>query len=440
MLKTLLNWFRPPNFPQDEDKTRRAMLLNVVLDTFLVTFLILFAGVLIGQNARFERVLVIIGMIWLITLASKILMHSGRVTTAGALMVGTLYAGVTLALANIGTIRAPATAFYLLTIVMSGLIMDRGSIVWVTILSTFTVIALLLAEANGLLPQPSLTITITQAVTFSVAFSITGVLLYLAAKSIDQALASAHREINERKRTEAELEKHLTELNQRNSELVQFTYTVSHDLRNPLVTIKGFLGMLDKDLRDGRPEKVQEDFKRIAGATDKMDILLSELLELSRIGRIANAPEAIDLVQLAREAAESVDDRLRLKNATVTIAPDLPTVTGDRLRLREVFEHLIDNAAKNTGTQPNPRIEIGTERRNRDQIIYVRDNGLGIEPQYHTKIFGLFEKLDPAMEGTGIGLALIKRIIEVHGGRVWVESEGIGRGSTFCFTISEKGV
>lgn len=435
MLKTLLNWFRSPNFPHDEDKTRRAMLLNVVLDTFLVTFLILFAGVLFGQNARFERVLVIIGVVWLITLASKFLMHSGRVTTAGTIMVGTLYAGVTLALANIGTIRAPATSFYLLTIVMSGLIIDRRTILWVTVLSAFTVIALLLAEANGLLPQPSLTITITQAVTFSVAFSITGMLLYLAVKSIDQALARAHQEINERKRTETELEKNLAELNRHNSELVQFAYTVSHDLRNPLVTIKGFLGMLDKDLRENRPDKVQDDFKRIAGATDKMDTLLSELLELSRVGRIVNPPEPIDLVQLAHEAAESVEGHIRSKSAAIFIAPDLPIVTGDRLRLREVFENLIDNAVKYSGTQSTPQIEIGKEDQNGICVFYVRDNGLGIAPQFHTKIFGLFEKLDATVEGTGIGLALVKRIIEVHGGQIWVESKGIGHGTTFYFTI-----
>jgi signal transduction histidine kinase len=103
--------------------------------------------------------------------------------------------------------------------------------------------------------------------------------------------------------------------------------------------------------------------------------------------------------------------------------------------LREVFENLIDNAIKYMGDQPNPRIEIG--KREDDVTIYVKDNGIGIEPQFQAKIFGLFEKLDSAVEGTGIGLALVKRIIEVHGGRIWVESEGKGKGSTFCFTIPE---
>jgi signal transduction histidine kinase len=116
----------------------------------------------------------------------------------------------------------------------------------------------------------------------------------------------------------------------------------------------------------------------------------------------------------------------------------MPIVYGDRVRLREVFENLIDNAAKYAGDQPNPMIEIGTKEEGNELVIFVRDNGIGIEPQYQNKVFGLFDKLNPNSEGTGIGLALIKRIIETHGGRIWVESEGLGKGSMFCFTIPDS--
>jgi signal transduction histidine kinase len=112
-----------------------------------------------------------------------------------------------------------------------------------------------------------------------------------------------------------------------------------------------------------------------------------------------------------------------------------PSVYGDRIRLREVLENLIDNAAKYMGDQPDPTIEIGARLQNEEPVIFVKDNGTGIEPKYHTKIFGLFEKLNPAIEGTRIGLALVKRIVETHNGKIWVESEGLGKGSTFCFTI-----
>jgi signal transduction histidine kinase len=117
----------------------------------------------------------------------------------------------------------------------------------------------------------------------------------------------------------------------------------------------------------------------------------------------------------------------------------LPTVFGDRDRLREVFQNLIENAAKYMGEQVKPSIEIGTDNNHNKPYIFVRDNGIGIPSEYHSRIFGLFEKLDPTIEGTGIGLALIKRILEVHGGSIWVESDGLGNGSTFCFTISDNG-
>jgi signal transduction histidine kinase len=193
--------------------------------------------------------------------------------------------------------------------------------------------------------------------------------------------------------------------------------------------------MLEQDIEKDKPDKIKSDIERISGATDKMDELLSDLLELSRVGRLINPPEEIDTVQLINDAVESVDARLRSRNIAVHITLDLPTLHGDRIRLREVFENLIDNAAKYMGKQSNPVIEIGVQAQNDERVFYVKDNGLGIEEQYQEKVFILFEKLDPTIEGTGIGLALIKRIIETHGGKIWVESEGLGKGSTFCFTL-----
>lgn len=228
------------------------------------------------------------------------------------------------------------------------------------------------------------------------------------------------------------------ELEERNDELTRFTYTVSHDLRNPLVTIKGFIGMLDKDLKENRPDRVQTDFQRIAKATDKMDDLLSDLLELSRIGRIVNPPMEIDSVRLIQDAIDSLDARIRSKNAAIQLAPDIPNLYGDRIRLREVYENLIDNGVKYMGNQTEPFIEIGARKDAGQWVYFVRDNGIGIDPVFKDKIFGLFEKLDPTIEGTGIGLALVKRIIETHGGSIWVESEGTGTGSSFCFTIPDK--
>jgi len=120
------------------------------------------------------------------------------------------------------------------------------------------------------------------------------------------------------------------------------------------------------------------------------------------------------------------------------VAPDLPILYGDRARLVEVLQNLVENAVKFMKDQPDPCIEIGTRTDGAETVCYVQDNGIGIEPCYHEKIFGLFERLDADAEGTGIGLTLVKRIVEIHGGRVWVESAGKGQGATFRFTIRPK--
>ncbi|MFO7631737.1 MAG: ATP-binding protein, partial [Caldilinea sp.] len=114
-----------------------------------------------------------------------------------------------------------------------------------------------------------------------------------------------------------------------------------------------------------------------------------------------------------------------------------PAVYGDRARLVEAIQNLLDNACKFTGEQSQPRIEVGIRQATTGPVFYVHDNGIGIEAQYQDQVFGLFNKLDPQSEGTGVGLALVKRIIETHGGEIWVESEGNGKGCTFYFTLSQ---
>jgi PAS domain S-box-containing protein len=242
-------------------------------------------------------------------------------------------------------------------------------------------------------------------------------------------------DITERKRGEAERERLIRELAAKNTELEQFTYTVSHDLKAPIITIKGFLGYLQEDALGGKQERLRRDIDLISGAVDKMHLLLSELLELSRIGRMMNTPESIEFFSLVDEALDLVQGRLKNGSVKVQKMSGPLYVRGDRRRLLEVLQNLIDNAAKFMGSQSAPLIEIGQSGYKRDMpILFVRDNGIGIAPEHHERVFGLFNKLDPLAEGTGVGLALVKRIIEYHEGRIWVESE-VGKGSTFFFTL-----
>lgn len=231
----------------------------------------------------------------------------------------------------------------------------------------------------------------------------------------------------------------IDELENKNVELERFNYTVSHDLKSPLVTIKGFLGYLEDDATKGNLDRLKKDIARISSAVDKMNTLLADLLDLSRIGRTTDSFEDIPFEDIVHEALELTHGRLTERNITVQTQPGLPIVHGNRRRLIEVVQNLLDNAAKYMGPQPAPRIVIGFNGGDASDrsVFFVRDNGIGIAPEYHDRIFRLFDKLDSASEGTAIGLALVKRIVEFHGGRIWVESEP-GKGSVFYFTLKKQ--
>jgi signal transduction histidine kinase len=251
-----------------------------------------------------------------------------------------------------------------------------------------------------------------------------------------QLVEALERELSERQRLEGAGQVLIRELSAKNEELERFAYAVSHDLKSPLITVRGFLGFLERDVLDGETERVRDDLVRIQEATRRMQRLVDELLELSRIGRRVNPPETLPFDEIAREAAGLVEGRLRARGVSVEIPAGLPYVHGDRPRLVGVVQNLLDNAAKFMGDQPRPRVEVGARTGDgTEPVFFVRDNGIGIEAPFREKVFSLFEKLDPDSEGTGVGLALVRRIVEVHGGRIWIESAGRGQGTTFAFTL-----
>jgi signal transduction histidine kinase len=236
------------------------------------------------------------------------------------------------------------------------------------------------------------------------------------------------RDITERKRQEREL-------SEKSAELERFTYTVSHDLKSPLVTVKTFLGYLEQDLLSSNKERVKQDVTYMRTAADKMGHLLDELLKLAHVGRKTNPPVRVTFQELAREAIGLVAGRISISRTEVQVAEAAVVLEGDRPRLVEIWQNLVENACKFMGDQPKPRVEIGIEQRGVEMVFFVRDNGVGIEPRFHQKVFSLFEKLNPKIEGTGMGLALVKRVVELYKGRIWVESDGLGQGSNFLFTL-----
>jgi signal transduction histidine kinase len=235
-------------------------------------------------------------------------------------------------------------------------------------------------------------------------------------------------DITERKLSEIALQ-------EKNAVLDSFNNTISHDLKSPLITIQSFAGMIARDMEAGDHTRARDDMKMIEGAAAKMTALLNDLLALSKIGKMMHTPTQIDMNQLVRDVLAQLAGPLGNHRIQLAVQPDLTPMQGDQVRIAEVVQNLVENAIKYMGDQAAPRIVIGSRDDGQGPIFFVRDNGLGIEPDHQENIFGLFNKLDAKSEGYGVGLALVKQIIEAHGGRVWVTSDGAGRGCEFCFTL-----
>jgi signal transduction histidine kinase len=263
-------------------------------------------------------------------------------------------------------------------------------------------------------------------------------------ESRDQAL----REVTERQRVEAVLrdkekqqEALLAELSAKNAELGTFVYTVSHDLKTPIVTIEGFIGALREDFADRLSETGEKYLGYMSEAARKMEVLINDLLNLSRIGRLAEVKTEFPLGDLLHEVMEALRPQMEARGIEVLIQPQLPVVYGERKRISQAVDNLLNNSVKYIGKDnPSPRIEVGCLDQDGQAVFFVRDNGIGIEDRYFDKIFNIFERLPAAKregEGTGIGLTIVKRIVELHGGRIWLDSEP-GKGTTFFFTLGNK--
>jgi len=227
----------------------------------------------------------------------------------------------------------------------------------------------------------------------------------------------------------------ITKLDAKNADLERFTYAVSHDLKSPLITAKWFLGYLKDDIASNDGRRVETDIQRMSDAMDIMERRVGGILDIARAGWLSDVEEKIDLNELVAEAVELVHGRISQSGIMVRVEKNLPRIKGNRLRLLDVFQNLIDNAAKFIGDEPAPCIEVGHQGEgDENPTLFVKDNGMGISPEQHDRIFGIFNKLNPKTEGTGIGLSLVKKIIETHGGRIWIKSEP-GKGSTFYFTL-----
>ncbi len=214
-------------------------------------------------------------------------------------------------------------------------------------------------------------------------------------------------------------------MRRKNAEMEQFAYTISHDLKSPLVTITGFLGLLKGQLAAGRPERAAESADRVLGAAGRMGRLIDDLLQLSRAGRVTGDPATVDLDALVGGLADAFGPRVRAAGGTLEVQAPLGHVSADGRRLAEVVENLLANAVTYGLGGGGTRIAVHAERPSgRGLRLVVEDDGPGVPEAYRDKVFELFQQLDTGGNGTGVGLALVARIMEVLGGRAWAESAG----------------
>ena len=252
------------------------------------------------------------------------------------------------------------------------------------------------------------------------------------ATELEQRVTDRTHELEERNEA---LRRNAAELLAANTELDAFAYSVSHDLRAPLRSIDGFSQVLLEDYSAQLDEAGRDSLQRVRAASQRMATLIDDLLKLARFTRSEMRTEAVDLSKIAQDIAADLQRSTPERQVEFAIAPGLEA-RGDVRLLRVALENLLRNSWKYTAKQPRPRIEFGSVQENGERVFRVRDNGAGFDMQYADKLFGVFQRLhSPAdFEGTGVGLATVRRIITRHGGRIWAEGV-VDQGATFYFTL-----
>ena len=238
--------------------------------------------------------------------------------------------------------------------------------------------------------------------------------------------------------TKKRLELKIEKISRLNKELEAFAYSASHDLKEPLRVIAGFVGLLEKRYKDSLDEKAHEYIKYTIDGTKRMQALISDLLEYSRVGTKSTEFQPADCSLILSKAI--LDLKVAIEESCAVVTHDnLPTITADASQLTSLFQNLIGNAIKYRSAEA-PRIHVAAKKSANEWVFSVRDNGIGIDPKFNDRIFVVFQRLHASGEysGTGIGLAICKKIVERHDGKIWVESEP-GKGSTFYFTIPTAG-
>lgn len=241
----------------------------------------------------------------------------------------------------------------------------------------------------------------------------------------------------ERQKTQMDIQLYMEQLKEKNKELDNFTYIVSHDLKAPLITIQGFADLLKRKYDDQLDERAVHYLDNMVNAANDLNFLITDLLEFSRVGRKEFKKEKVSLLEAVNRSLFSLQGMVNETHAKIAVAPDLPEIMYDPVRLGQVLNNLISNAIKYSSSKSPPKIELGWSKEKKEIRFWVKDNGIGISSDNINKVFKPFTRVSGDKRGTGIGLSIVKTIIERHGGKIWVDSQ-MNKGSTFYLTIPKE--
>lgn len=427
MLDVLKALWRAPHF-EDEEENRVARILHVILFTWLTAATLVSISSFLAGNLKLAVTLLISDALMIVAYA---LLRKRSQRLMSLLFLSLLLFVVFYLLYTTQGIHDVGVMTYPMLIIVASLLLNHRDYIFYSVVTILSALWMVFAEVQGYLVT-----SFAGATSYNDIF-IVATILTVAAVSLRLMAGGLRRSLNSTRTHKVELEQTNRALEARNAELERFTYMISHDLKSPLVTIQGFIGFLEQDLEQGHVDRVKDDLSRIQESAKHMHHLLADLLKLSREGHLVRPSTWIRFEELVEAARERLESHIVTSRVNISVMPSMPEVYVDRPRMVEVLVNLIDNGIKYTTSASAPTLFIGMRKEGEGHVFYVQDNGIGIPPRYAEKVFGLFERLDPTMEGTGVGLALVKRIIELHDGRVWMESEGMGRGVTVCFTLGQ---
>ncbi|MBN2089205.1 hypothetical protein JW964_06315 [candidate division KSB1 bacterium] len=443
-----LKYLKPPEFKEPQDQLRAHIMLIILLTLILASILASINIYTTGQSREsWKPTILRLFISGLLNILALILFYKRKLSPAGMVSLLSLLFFVGFQMSDYQGIHDVVVLLYPLLFIIASLLLRRREYYVFITLSLFSIIWIGWQEMKGTLTSPVIAVYYQNGFVLAELISII-IILLLGATGIHLIIQNMltylnRAQINEKALQEANrlldrrVQERTDELQAANRELEAFAYSVSHDLRAPLRSISIFSRILREDYCTQLSVEIQDYLERINTSAIRMDNLICHLLEFSRLSRQPLHKTPIDLTQLVKQVVEELQSEKMNQNAIISIGK-LPRGYGDQSLMRQVFMNLLSNAFKYSRFQNPPQIEIGYQHSGNRVVYFVRDNGVGFDMKFVDKLFGVFQRLhsQAEFEGTGIGLAIVRRIIQRHGGEVWAEGK-VGEGATFYLTLSD---